>query len=377
MVQSGHCFMEALTRVRQGGRCTTTDLPTALLHPHRRAGLLNSLLLRLLLLLLCLASLLLELLHGLRPLRTTLLHRGIHGLQCADIAHLVEKVIASARRALRAPDRAGVLIQGDLVDALQSICPRLNRQSGSELVATLIRRTAMLLVQLVNEVARPEIERIIRVGRIVQARRALPKLSVRARLSLSMRDSLILDGLQCVLAGNAIDMQAMIALECFNSELCRRTKILVGHEGTPLWPGIAELGKLGLKVGHGFAFRASSQQAVMSGVLLRDKRRIYHTQLYERAVQAKVSVCHRSLILAGVFGGINESRNISPSNGLAELQRAAGHMYGTPLEICKHGIVWSPTPDAVNAKLIIVVRERELKLVTGSDSISNCGFRLA
>lgn len=141
---------------------------------HRRTRLLRRLLLLLNLLLLprLRLLLLLEVLHRLRPLRTALLHRRTQRLHRIDLAMLVEEVITCAGRPLSTPECTGVLAEGDLVGPMQAGSSGGYGQSRRQLVASLVRHTAILLVELVNQIARFQIERVIRMGWIIQAARA-------------------------------------------------------------------------------------------------------------------------------------------------------------------------------------------------------------
>lgn len=261
---------------RAGGRSATCP-STELLHTHGRTGLLHGLFLDLLLLLPRLSLLLLELLHRLWPLRATLLHRRVHRLHRADITQLVEKVVAGAGRPLRAPDRTGIRIQGDLIDALQAIRTRLDRQGGGELIAALIRRTPVLLIQLMNQIARPQIERMVRVGGIIEAPRALPGWGSRIGLGrslcpgLSLSLPLFFKRLQCVSTGDTVDGQAVFALESLDRCLGRRTKIFIRDKRKPIRADITKLRQLGLKIAHGIAPNPQLHDPMTRGVTLRSE----------------------------------------------------------------------------------------------------------
>lgn len=138
--------------------------------------------------------------------------------------------------ALRAPEHTCVFAQCDLIDALQARGAPLNGKGRRQLVAALVRNAAILLIQLMNEITSPKIERVVRMQRVIKARRA--------KLSLRDRGSRLPRLFQCgpgLWAYNAICLQVMIALECLHCEACRRPHQAIGLYRPALPVGITKV----------------------------------------------------------------------------------------------------------------------------------------
>ena len=163
--------------------------------------------------------------------------------------HLLERRIQAA---LHAPGLTPVVAHHDVIDFRQTLAVRSGSQCGGQVLAVLVRRSSLLLVDLANARHGLQEQGVLRVGRIVQWR------CLRRRV-LRMQADLIVELAPGQRAGDAIGRQMMIALEGLHRASRDRPVMAVRTQAALGLAGITELAQLFLQRAYVAAMRALLQ----------------------------------------------------------------------------------------------------------------------